>query len=97
MTLSKTKELGSTSRISEQVRRYIVDNSLMGHDSGFGDQDSLLEAGIIDSTAIMDVVAFLESRFGIAVDDEDLVADNLDSVGRIARFVERKLAVKTAA
>lgn len=96
MTMSTSAERGSTAPVAELVRRYIVDNSLMGHDSGFGNQDSLLEAGIIDSTAIMDVVAFLERRFGIAVDDEDLVADNLDSIGRIARFVERKLSVKTA-
>jgi len=81
----------------QQIRAFIVENFLLGKDSGFDNSESLLESGIIDSTGIMLVVAFLEERFGIAIADDDLVADNLDSVDCIARFVERKRSYKDAA
>ena len=41
--------------------------------------DSFLEKGIIDSTGVLELVMFLEERFGIKVKDEELVPDNLDS------------------
>lgn len=83
--------------VAGAIRSFIVESFLLGHDSGFDDSESLLESGIIDSTGIMHVVAFLEETFGVAIDDEDLVADNLDSVTRIAGFVGRKQALKNAA
>ena len=81
----------------QDIRSFIVDNFLLGNDSGFDNAESLLESGVIDSTGIMHVVTFLEERFGITIEDEDLIADNLESVERIAHFVERKQALKTAA
>jgi len=82
---------------TQQIRSFIVDNFLLGRDSGFDSDESLLETGIIDSTGIMHVVAFLEEQFGITIEDEDLVADNLDSVARIARFVDSKQQLRDAA
>ena len=41
----------------------------------------------------MELATWLEVRFGIELDDDDMTAANLDSVGRIARFVDRKQAV----
>jgi acyl carrier protein len=54
------------------------------------DEDSFLEKGIIDSTGIMEVIFFLEDSFGITVDDDDMIPENLDSVNRIAAFIGRK-------
>lgn len=88
----------STSAVhTQQIRGFIVDNFLLGRDSGFDNDESLLETGIIDSTGIMHVVAFLEEQFAITIDDDDLVADNLDSVTRIARFVTSKQQLRDAA
>jgi acyl carrier protein len=75
------------------IRAYLVETFLLGDDDGFDDAESLLESGIIDSTGVMEVVVFLEERFGITIDDDELVADNLDSVDRLAAFVARKLAI----
>jgi len=83
--------------VAQDIRSFIVESFLLGHDSGFDNSESLLESGIIDSTGIMHVVAFLEETFGVAIEDDDLVADNLDSVERIAGFVGRKRALKAAA
>jgi acyl carrier protein len=72
------------------IRAYLVETFLLGSDDGFADDESLLESGIIDSTGVMEVVVFLEEQFAIAIDDDELVADNLDSVARLATFVARK-------
>lgn len=76
-------------RVAATVRDYIVANFLFGEDGGLGDEDSLIDAGAIDSTGVVELVSFLEERFGIEVQDRDLVPENLDSIGRIARFVGR--------
>lgn len=80
-----------TQTVESQVRAYVVDHFLFGQGGdALGSEDSFLEKGLIDSTGVLEVVMFLEERFGIKVQDEELVPENLDSVGRIARFVERK-------
>jgi acyl carrier protein len=76
-----------------QVRQFIVDQFLFGQG---GDHlrvdESLLEKGLIDSTGVLEMVGFLEQRFGIEIEDQELVPDNLDSIERIVRFIERKRA-----
>ena len=51
---------------------------------------SFLEQGIIDSLGVVELVAFVERTYGIKCADEDLVPENLDSLNRVAAFVERK-------
>jgi acyl carrier protein len=77
--------------VASRVRAFLVDTFLLGDDDGFADDESLLDSGIVDSTGVMEVVAFLEESFGIEIDDDELVADNLDSVQRLAAFVARKV------
>ena len=52
--------------------------------------DNLLAKGIVDSHGVMELVAFLEERYGISVRDEDLTPENFESVARIDEFVARK-------
>jgi len=83
----------SVEMIAQNVREFIVANFLFGQDGeGLAEDQSLLESGIIDSTGVLELVAFLEQRFGISVADRELLPENLDSVGNAARFVSRKLA-----
>jgi len=74
-----------------ELRRFVIDNFLYGREAKFSDEDSLMELGFLDSTGVLELVSFLEKKFGIAVEDEDLVPENLDSIGNLARFVQRKL------
>ncbi len=53
---------------------------------------SFLETGVIDSTGVLELVAFLEEKYGVKIADEDLTPENLDSLSRIEKFVERKRA-----
>ncbi len=77
--------------INIKVRGFVIDNFLFGNGNGLADDTSFLEAGILDSTGVMEVVAFLEKQFGIRVDDEELTPENLDSIASIGEFVSRKL------
>jgi acyl carrier protein len=98
MSLNATaSERPPVAALATDIRGFIVDNFLLGQDSGFANEASLLENGILDSTGVMYVVAFLEESYAITIADEELVADNLDSVDRIAAFVERKRAESLAA
>ena len=76
-----------------EVRHFIAENFLLT--SGpidLADAESLTSRGILDSTGALELVAHLEERYGITVSDEELHPDNLDSVERIAAFIERKRA-----
>lgn len=77
--------------MKEKIRDFITKNFLFGaSDSGLADSDSFLEKGIIDSTGMLELVAFLEEGFGVRVEDEELVPENLDSIDRLADFITRK-------
>lgn len=78
--------------MKEQLRGFIVDNFLFGQPFALSDDDSLQEAGIIDSTGVMELVTYLEVTFGVSVADQELLPENLDSINRLLRFLQEKLA-----
>jgi acyl carrier protein len=80
--------------IETDVRRYIVDKLLFGRtDTMVNGDTSFLESGLIDSTGVLELVAFLEEQFRIKVEDEDLIPANLDSINALTSFIERKSVV----
>lgn len=79
----------------ETVREFVVDNFLFGDGSSLNEDTSFLAEGIVDSTGILELVFFLEETFGINVEDDELVPENMDNLRNIAAYVERRLA-KTA-
>ena len=76
--------------ITHTLRQFVDENFLFGTETTFADDDSLLEKGIIDSTGVLELIAFLESTFGITIADEELVPENLDSITHLTRFVAAK-------
>jgi acyl carrier protein len=58
-----------------------------------GDDDPLLETGVVDSLGIFEIVNFLIAEFGIAVEDTDLTPENFGTIRALARFVRAKLPV----
>lgn len=74
------------------IHNYVVTSFMFSDGTGLSDDDSLLEAGVIDSTGVLELVSFLEREFSIRISDEDLVPTNLDTIRNIARFVTRKAA-----
>jgi acyl carrier protein len=51
----------------------------------------------VDSTGVLELVCHLQAHYAIEIADEELIPDNLDSLDRVARFVERKQRARTAA
>jgi acyl carrier protein len=80
-----------TADIEGEVHSFVITNFLFGQPLDLQPDDSLLDKGVIDSTGILELVAFLGERYAIHVDDEDLIPDNLESIRNIAAFVVRKL------
>ena len=80
-----------TTMLRAELRRFILANYLLTRDEsllGYG--ESLTERGILDSTGALELVMHLEERYGIKVQDDELHPDNLDSIEKIAAFIERK-------
>jgi len=77
--------------VEDTVRMFIVENFLYGDDNGFSKDASFLEEGIIDSTGILELVTFIEDEFSVTVEDDELIPENLDSVGNISAFLQSKI------
>jgi acyl carrier protein len=82
---------------SSKVREYIVENFLFGEGDSLKEDTSFLEEGIIDSTGILELVMFIEETYGIKIEDDELVPENMDSLKNIAQYLGRKLAESPAA
>ncbi len=71
------------------LRQFVTESFFV---EDFTDHDSFLRTGIIDSTGMMELILFLEVTFAFKIEDHELVPDNLDSIDKLLRFVERKTA-----
>jgi acyl carrier protein len=83
-----------TTDIANEIRTFLVDNFLYGHNEKLREDESLL-GNVIDSTGVVELVVFLQERFDIIVEDEEVTTENLDSLGKAVAYVERKLQSKT--
>jgi len=82
---------------AQEIRQFVVDNFLFGRDGdGLGEDDSFLENGIIDSTGVLELVAFIEEKYGVSVLDHELVPENFDSLRNLGQYLDRKLGEKQA-
>lgn len=76
--------------IEQQLREFIATNFLYGQPAVIGVDVSLLESGIVDSTGMLEMIAFLEETYGFSIEDHELVPENLDSIQNLVAFVQRK-------
>jgi acyl carrier protein len=83
-------------QVTQELRQFVTDNFLFGEANGsLNDGDSFLEKGIIDSTGVLELIMFVEERFGIAVKDQDLVPENFDSINNLARYIEGQFQLQS--
>jgi acyl carrier protein len=75
-----------------RIRQFVLSNFYVADAASLGDELSLLDQGIVDSTGVLEVIGFLETEFGLQVADEEILPENLDSISRIAAYVLRKQA-----
>lgn len=79
--------------IREQIRDFLQQNFLYDGDvATIGDDDSLLERGVVDSTGVLELVLFVEETYDTTVDAADLLPENFDSISSLAGYVARRLS-----
>jgi len=84
----------SQSDIISRVRSFIQENFLYMHsDFQLGDDDRLLEKGVMDSMSIVEMIAFVETEFGIQAMEDEISEANFGSLSGIARFIGDKRGV----
>jgi acyl carrier protein len=76
--------------MKQELREFMVMNYLFGQPADFSDDDSLQEKGVIDSTGVLELVSWLEDTYRVKIGDNELLPENLDSINRLVRFIERK-------
>ena len=74
-----------------QIRNFLEENFLFGQSDALKDSDSFLDGGILDSTGVLELIAFLGRTYGITVEDEEVTPDNLDSIDKVSAYLHRKL------
>jgi acyl carrier protein len=73
-------------------REFVRDPALLPLDGG----TSLLDSGILDSLGLLQLVVFLEERFGVTIGDADLIPENFDSVDSICAYLRAMRPQKQA-
>lgn len=84
------------SKISIKQKLYEFLNDYFIKESGLivNDNTSFLDEGIIDSTGVIELIAYIENSFDVRVEDDEIIPDNLDSFNQLVEFVSRKLGNK---
>lgn len=83
--------------VASRIKEFVVSNFYVSDPAELTPSTELVGSGLIDSTGMLEVVSFLETEFGIKIRDEEMLPENLGSIGQIAAFVGRKRAAGAAA
>jgi len=76
--------------VGQVIKDFVTENFFVPDAGTIQGDTSLLDAGIVDSTGVLEMVEFLEQRFSIKIEDTELLPDNLDSIDRMVALVARK-------
>lgn len=82
--------MSDTIQYLETTKQFIIDNFLFGDGAKLSVDTPLFEKGIIDSTGVLELVAFIEDNFRVTVTDEELVQENFSSLTAIEKFLQSK-------
>lgn len=78
--------------VKRRLREFVTKNFYLADPGSFDDASSFLDRGVIDSTGVLELVAFVEGEYGITVADDEIVPANFDTINALAGFVVRKRA-----
>jgi len=81
--------------IEQRVRQFIVENFYVPEAAVLGADASLIDGGFVDSTGMLELIAFLEAEYGLRIADTETTPENLGTIGRIAAFVGSKRSALT--
>jgi len=78
------------------VKEFVIENFLFGEEGKIELETDFFEKGIIDSTGVIELVVFIEETFGVSINDEELIPENLSSLKNIGVFLQQKIDQKVA-
>ena len=64
---------------------------------GLGDSEDIFAGGFVNSLFAMQLIAWLENEFGLAIEDQDLRVENFNSVNAIGSLIARKTSARAPA
>ena len=77
--------------IERDIREFLDENFPLGDGFSLAGGDSLQEAGVVDSLGVLELIDFVEQRYGFGISDAEVLPENLDSIDNVTRFVSAKL------
>ncbi len=82
--------MSAGNQICDQIRNFVLERFPLARKQYFDDKTPLLDTGLLDSLGILDVVGFVEQKYGILLGDEELVPENFQTIEHLAAFLAKK-------
>jgi acyl carrier protein len=79
--------------IEQEIRTFVKENFLFGRNEELNGDTQLL-GNVIDSTGVIELIVFVQERFTISVDDDEVMTNNFGTVRNVVAFIEKKLQSK---
>jgi acyl carrier protein len=77
--------------VETAIERFVVDELMLGDSNTKIDpNESLISSGVLDSLALLRLIAFLEEQMGVTVDDSEVIPENFETINEIKSFIEKK-------
>lgn len=77
-------------KVEERVKQFIVENFYVSDPAQLQPETSLINGGYVDSTGMLELIDFLESEYGMHIEDKEMIPENLETIARIGAFVGRR-------
>ena len=81
----------TVTELKDQVRTFIVQTFPAAQGRSLQDDDPLLGGNIVDSVGILKLITYVESEFGITIEDEDIAPEHFQSIAHLVALVQTKL------
>ena len=79
-------------KIRKELKDFITEVFLVGDNNGsLSDSESFMQAGIIDSTGVLELASFIEQQYSFTIEDDEMTPGNLDSINNLVTFISRKI------
>ena len=79
-------------KIRKELKDFITEVFLVGDNNGsLNDSESFMQAGIIDSTGVLELASFIEQQYSFTIEDDEMTPGNLDSINNLVTFISRKI------
>jgi acyl carrier protein len=84
--------------IQQELHNFLTENFAVDGDvNPIGLDESLIESGVVDSTGLLELVSFVETRYGLQVPDEDLLPENFETLANISAYITKRMPADAVA